>query len=264
MNLEKLTKGAIKIAEEVGQFIRTEASNFDRKDAEIKGTNDMVSYVDKTSEEMLVDKLTKLLPGSGILAEEGTEIDADIRWVIDPLDGTTNFIHGVPTYAISIGLLQENEITSGLVYEINHNEMFYAWKDNGAFLNKKPISVSSTKTLADSLISTGFPVQNFSMIDPYLKLVEKLIRNSHGLRRVGSAATDLAYVACGRYDAFFEYNLNPWDVAAGIILIQEAGGQVSDFKGQNDYLFGRQILGAGGLYPEILSLIDEMWFSEDN
>ncbi len=264
MNLEQLTKGAIKIAEEVGEFIRTEARNFNQNDAEIKGTNDLVSYVDKKSEEMLVDKLTKLLPGSGILAEEGTEIDADIRWVIDPLDGTTNFIHGVPTYAISIGLLEEDQITAGLVYEINHKEMFYAWQNGGSFLNQKPIKVSATTSLTDSLVSTGFPVQNFSMIDPYLKLVEKLIRNSHGLRRVGSAATDLAYVACGRYDAFFEYNLKPWDVAAGIILIKEAGGKVSDFRGQNDYLFGKQILGAGGLYPEILNLIGEMWFSEDN
>lgn len=260
MNLEKITNGAVKIASEVSRFIQKESEGFTLKDAEIKGTNDLVSYVDKTSELMLVDKLKKLLPGAGVLAEEGYEEHSDLKWIIDPLDGTTNFVHGVPTYAISIGLADHDEVIAGVVFEINHSEAFYAWKDGGAFLNKRPIKVSRTASLQDSLISTGFPVQNFSMIKEYLALVEHLIRNSHGLRRVGSAATDLAYVACGRYDAFFEYNLKPWDVAAGAVLIQEAGGTVTDFSGKDDYIYGKQILGAGGLYGELLRLIQERWY----
>jgi myo-inositol-1(or 4)-monophosphatase len=260
MNLEKITIGAVEVADEVAGFIRKEAQGFTLADAEIKGTNDLVSYVDKTSEKMLVERLKRVLPEAGILAEEGHEEDAELQWVIDPLDGTTNFVHGVPTYAISIGLADKGTVIAGVVYEVNHSEAFYAWREGGAFLNKKRIHVSETAELNDSLISTGFPVQNFSMIKEYLELVEHLIRNSHGLRRVGSAATDLAYVACGRYDAFFEYNLKPWDVAAGAILIQEAGGKVTDFKGENDYIYGKQILGAGGLYPELLRLIQERWY----
>lgn len=260
MNKESITKKAVEIAHEVGRFIREESEKFNPEDTEIKGTNDLVSYVDKTAEGMLVDRLQKLLPSAGILAEEGTRKEAEQEWIIDPLDGTTNFIHGVPTFAISIGLVENNKVISGIVYEVNRDEAFYAWSDGGAYLNGTRIYVSKTARIKDSLISTGFPVQNFDKIKDYLTLVEQLIRNSHGIRRVGSAATDLAYVACGRYDAFFEYNLNPWDVAGGALLIQEAGGTVTDYKGGNDFLFGREILGGGPIHTELLETVNKIWY----
>lgn len=262
MNLEKITREVVNICLEVSEFIRKEAENFNLEDAEIKGTNDLVSYVDKTAENLLVEKLERILPEAGILAEEGTRKEASLQWIIDPLDGTTNFIHGVPTYAISIGLVEEDQrILSGVVHEINRDEAFYAWEKGGAYLNNQKLNISKTKKIKDSLISTGFPVQNFEKIENYLALVEQLIRNSHGIRRVGSAATDLAYVACGRYDAFFESNLNPWDVAGGAILINEAGGRVTDYQGGTDFLFGRQILAGGHVHQELLEMVKNVWYS---
>lgn len=260
MNLEKLTHEVVRITGEVGKFIRKESENFSKEDAEIKGKNDLVSYVDKTAEKMLVERLHDLLPEAGILAEEGTRKEAVIEWVIDPLDGTTNFIHGVPVYAISVGLVEQGKTLLGNVLEIMREESFFAWNEGGAYLNGAPIKVSQTRKISDSLISTGFPVQNFDKIDDYLKLVEKLIRNSHGIRRVGSAATDLAYVACGRYDAFFESSLKPWDVAGGAILIKEAGGTVTDYKGGDNYIYGKEILGGGAVHAELLSMVNEIWY----
>lgn len=259
MNTGDTVKEVVEIVRNVAQFIQKESEGFTLEDAEQKGKNDLVSYVDKTAEKMLVEKLVALLPKSGVLAEEGTHVKAPVMWIIDPLDGTTNFVHGVPTYAISVALKEDDEVILGVVYEINRGEAFYAWKDGGAYLNGQKIHVSTSDRVKDCLVATGFPVQNFDRIGSYLKLVENLIRNSHGLRRVGSAATDLAYVACGRYDAFFEYNLSPWDVAAGSLLVKEAGGTVTDYKGSEDFIFGRQILAAGGIHPYMLKTIQEYW-----
>jgi myo-inositol-1(or 4)-monophosphatase len=245
----------------VGHFILKERLSFNQERVEIKGRNDLVSYVDKTAEEMLVEGLKIVLPNAGFITEEATiqQRRGEYTWIIDPLDGTTNFVHGIPIFSISIGLLHQEELVGGLIYEINRDEIFWAVLNEGAWLNDQRICIASPSFLKESLISTGFPVQNFDFLDAYLKVISKIVQNSHGIRRGGSAATDLAYVACGRYDAFFEYNLNPWDVAAGILLVKEAGGLVTDFVGKDNALFGRQILAAGKIHQELLDLIRLHW-----
>jgi myo-inositol-1(or 4)-monophosphatase len=249
------------IVRKVGAFIQLERTRFSKEDIEIKGKNDLVSYVDKQAEQMLVSELSMILPDAGFITEEQTveNIQKEYTWIIDPLDGTTNFIHGVAPYAISVGLRKGTEIIMGHVYELNRDEMFSAVKGAGAFLNNTKIKVSSVNQIESSLFSTGFPIHNFSGIDAYLEILNQLMKNCHGLRRMGSAATDLAYVACGRFEGFFEYNLSPWDVAAGILLVQEAGGTVTDFRGTDDYLFGRELIAAGPTHSALLSLIKNYW-----
>lgn len=259
--IEKVVAEAKSVILNVGAFIANERVAFDQSRVETKGRNDMVSYVDKTAEQMLVSGLKEILPDSGFLTEEET-IKQELKpytWIIDPLDGTTNFVHNLPIYAISIGLLLEEELVAGMVYEINRKEFFSAIKGKGAWLNGNKIEVSHAQTMLESLVATGFPVKEFQYLDAYLSVLREIVQNSHGIRRGGSAAVDLAYVACGRYDAFFEYNLNSWDVAAGILIVQEAGGVVTDFSGGKDMLFGKQILAAGKNHTELLDLIRKHW-----
>jgi myo-inositol-1(or 4)-monophosphatase len=237
-----------------------ERKRFDVSKVETKGLHDLVSYVDKTSEMRIIAGLQKLLPESGFIAEEGTsqKVGEHFNWVIDPLDGTTNYIQGVPVYAVSIGLLENDEMVMGVVYEVGRDECFYAWKDGGAFLNGKAIHVSTRNDINDALLATGFPYNDFSKLEGYLEFLKWTMTNARGVRRLGSAATDLAYVACGRFDAFWEYDLKPWDVAAGSLIVKEAGGKVSDYSGGNDYLFGKEIVATNGLLDElILSKIEE-------
>ena len=228
----------------------------------------MVSYVDKTAEQKIVDGLSKLLPEAGFITEENTSSKkgSTFNWIIDPLDGTTNFIHGVPCFSISIALMrekassqssqEEKELIVGVIYEINLDECFYAFENGGAFLNGNKISVSSVVKLKDSLLATGFPYSNYTRMKEYLEVFEYLMHHSHGLRRLGSAAVDLAYVACGRFEGFYEYGLNSWDVAAGAFIVKEAGGKVSDFSGGNDFVFGREIVACNSTtYDELLGVI---------
>lgn len=228
----------------VGNYIREERRGFRRSQAEHKALNDLVSYVDKTAEERLLEGCLKIIPGSSFIAEEhGTERhDSEFTWIIDPLDGTTNFIHGIPHYCISLALQRDGETIMGWVYEISADEMFHAVKGIGASLNDQPIRVSETAELRTSLIATGFPVNKFHRLDGYLQLLEQFIRQSHGVRRLGTAALDLCYVACGRVEGYYEYGLSPWDVAAGALIVQEAGGMVSDFGGKENYVFGQEIV----------------------
>ncbi|MGB3181354.1 MAG: inositol monophosphatase family protein [Cyclobacteriaceae bacterium] len=251
----------IAVAKEAGAFIRKEREHFDRDDVEHKGFNDLVSYVDKTAEKMIVDGLRDLLPEAGFIAEEGTgsKNAEGLNWIIDPLDGTTNFVHGVPAYAVSIALHDGNELTLGVVYEVSGDECFSAVKGGGTWLNGKQVSVSKATELSASLIATGFPYAEFDHMPQYMDVLTTFMRSTHGLRRIGSAATDLAYTACGRFEGFFEYGLKPWDVAAGILLVQEAGGTVSDFGGKNDYLFGGEIVAGSGLHAEVLSVVMSHW-----
>jgi myo-inositol-1(or 4)-monophosphatase len=217
----------------------------------------------------LVTGLREILPAAGFLTEEGTteglvlpENPQHLRWIIDPLDGTTNFIHQLPIFAISIALMQENEVLVGVVHEVNRDECFYAWLSGGAYCNGAPIAVSPARTLGESLLATGFPYYNFDRIQAYLAILNELMRHTHGLRRMGSAAVDLAYVACGRFEGYFEYNLKPWDVAAGVLIVQEAGGKVGDFKGGRDYVFGRQLVAANAVYDELLAVIQQHWIHD--
>ena len=243
MNLEKLTSQVCKLANETGNFINNEVNRLRSSDIETKSANNFVTYVDKQSEERLVEGLSLILPGSGFIAEENPLLQAkELTWIIDPLDGTTNFIHGVPVYCISIALMDGSELIIGVIYEINQKECFYSWKGGDSYLNGREIEVSKTALIADSLFATGFPYYDYSRLDSYLNFFRYMMQFSHGIRRLGSAAADLAYVACGRFDGFYEYGLSPWDVSAGALIVQNAGGRVSDFKGGKDYIFGKEII----------------------
>jgi len=260
MNYEYICKNVISAAREAGMFIQSEAQKFSSDKVETKGLHDFVSYVDKKAEKILIEALKDILPDSGFIAEEGTleHHGERLTWVIDPLDGTTNFIHGLPTYAISIALMDGNEIVLGVVYELNTKECFSAWKDSPAFLDGKPIKVSNAGMIKDSLIATGFPYYDFDLMPAYLKSLEYFLKNSHGARRIGSASVDLAYVACGRFEGFYEYSLQPWDVAAGAFILQQAGGRVSDFSGGNNYIFGKEIVATNSLiFEEFLGIIQK-------
>ncbi len=257
MNLNQLLEQTIAIVKEAGGFIRRERENFSRDKVEVKGKNDLVSYVDKTAEEMLVTGLRKILPASGFITEENTANNkGEYNWIIDPLDGTTNFIHGIPCYAVSVGLEHNGEVIVGVVYEVSRDECFSAHQHSPAYLNGKEIKVSACAALNDALVITGLPVNDYSRMKAYMELIEYCIRNTHGIRRLGSAATDLCYVACGRADVFFEYNLKPWDVAGGLLIAKQAGALVCDFSGGSDFLFGKEICTAPpALMPEFLNLI---------
>ncbi len=258
MNYKNICREIESAAGEAGAFIRKESEGFDINRAERKGLNDFVSYVDKGSEQLLVERLSVILPEAGFITEEGTSSKAGVKycWVIDPLDGTTNFLHGFYPYAVSIGLMEYNEVVAGVVHEIGKDETFTAWKEGGAWLNGSPIHVSGVARLADSLIATGLPYSDFKRLDPYMDSLTHFCRHAQGIRRLGSAATDLAYVACGRFEAFYEYGLHPWDIAAGIILVREAGGMVSDFSGNGNNLQGDEIVAsAGQVYSEFLENI---------
>ena len=260
----------IAVAREAGAFLLTERQRFNRNAVEYKGLNDLVSYVDKECEKLLVPKLRALLPDAGFITEEGTTEQADrtdpqgLNWIIDPLDGTTNFIHGLPIFAVSIGLAQGGRPIAGVIYDPNRDECFSAVEGQGAWLSthngpEQPLRVSTAQRLADGLIATGFPYYNFKQMATYLNILEQLMQRSHGLRRMGSAAIDLAYVAAGRFEAFYEYNLKSWDMAAGICLVREAGGIVTDFDGGDTMLFGGDVIAGCAMQPELLSLIGEVW-----
>lgn len=263
MNLEKLTHEVISIAKEVRDFIATESSIFDKNNIEHKGLNDLVSYVDKESEKKIVAKLKQVLPEAGMMAEEGigNDLGKEYCWVIDPLDGTTNFTHGVPVYAISIALVKDKEILIGVVLEVNRNECFYAWKDGGAYCNGEKINVSSVNKLSESLLATGFPYYDFELLPKYLDILKSFMKGTHGLRRLGAAAVDLCYVACGRFEGFFEYNLKPWDIMAGILIVREAGGIVTDFKGKEPDYSGAETVAACAIHTEMQEAINNIWSS---
>jgi myo-inositol-1(or 4)-monophosphatase len=264
--LEDLCKDVTLITAETGKFILNERKNFKSSSIEKKGHNDLVSYVDKTAEKMIVEGLLKILPEAGFITEEKTsEVKgAEYNWIIDPLDGTTNFIHGLPCFCISIALMKDKEIILGVVHELNFDECFYGFKDGGAFLNGRKISVSDTKSLSESLMATGFPYHNYDRMKPYMEIFDYCMHNTHGLRRLGSAAADLAYVACGRFEGFYEYGLNSWDVAGGALIVKEAGGVVTDFKGGTDFIFGAEIIATNAFIAEEFSEIVKNKFSNSH
>lgn len=256
--LDKLCDDARVVVARAVEFIRNERRTFLSKAVEYKGFNDLVSYVDKTSERMIVDGLLPLIEDAGFITEEST-MNTGLKewsWVIDPLDGTTNFVHGLPCFCVSVGLLHAGKPVMGIVHECNMGECFYGWSGGGVWMNGEQVSVSSVNELGRSLIATGFPYTDYSLMQPYMEVFDHCMRNTRGLRRLGSAAVDLAYVACGRFDCFYEYSLNPWDVTAGAFLVMEAGGRVCDFKGGDNFLFGKEIIAsAPGIHDEFLSVV---------
>ncbi len=244
MDLKYICNKAITIIKSTGNYISSEMQNFDNNKVEAKGAHDFVSFVDKTAEKQLVEGLSELLPEAGFITEESTvkQEDKSLQWIIDPLDGTTNFIHGLMPHAISVSLTENSEVVLGIIYEITRKEVFYSWKGAKAYLNDKEIRVTEVSQVQDSLIATGFPYYDYDRLSQFMQTLEFFMQNSHGLRRLGSAATDLAYVACGRFDAFYEYGLSPWDVAAGAFIVEQAGGKVCDFSGNDNYIFGKEII----------------------
>ena len=249
-----LTLATCDIARAVGRFMARERKTFNDSKVENKGLHDLVSYVDKESEKQIIEQLSVLLPESGFIAEEGTNTKRGERfnWVIDPLDGTTNFVQGVPVYAVSIALLDGEELVLGVVFEVGRSECFYAWKGGGAYLNGEPIGVSSRDNISDALLATGFPYSNFEQLNEYIAVLKWAMVAARGMRRMGSAAVDLSYVACGRFDAFWEYDLKSWDVAAGALILMEAGGMVTNFSGGKDYLFEKEIVASNTLLHPVL------------
>lgn len=229
---------------------------------EYKGDVDLVTVADRSSEKLIVERLQALWPEHGIVGEEGTrtESDAEYHWYVDPLDGTTNFAHGYPVFCISIALArQDGQLEAGVLYDPTRDEMFAAERGGGAVLNGKPIHVSRTGSLAESILGTGFPSFKRHK-NPNIHFYHQLTLRSHGVRRAGSAALDLANVACGRYDGYWEFNLNPWDTAAGVLLVQEAGGKVTRFDGTPFRLDSREVLASNGLiHQELLTNFTEMF-----
>jgi len=259
MDYKKLCFQVQELACEVGAFIREERKNVSADNIEIKSVASLVTYVDKTAEKRIVSKLKELLPDSGFVAEEGTAESNNEKytWFVDPLDGTTNYLFGVAPHSVSIGLAEDGKMVLGVVYEIGADELFYAWKGSPAYLNGKEIQVSKHSKSEETLIATGFPYYDFDRIDNYIDALKYLMKNTLGLRRFGSAAVDLSYVACGRFDAFFEHALHAWDVAAGVFILQQAGGLTTDFNGGNNWLFGGELISASeSFFPEFYRIVN--------
>ena len=239
---------AVKAARRAGNVINRGARDLDLLKVSSKGPKDFVSEIDHAAEAAIVETLLGAYPTRAILAEEGTakgeNAQAEYVWIIDPLDGTTNFLHGFPQYCVSIALEHRGIVTQGVIYDPVRNDLFTATHRGGAFLNDRRIRVSKRHHLRDCLIGTGFPFRDGSFLDTYLAMMKEMITHTAGLRRPGAAALDLAYVAAGCYDGFFEVGLNPWDVAAGSLLVLEAGGLIGDLSGEGDYLRGGQVIAA--------------------
>lgn len=248
---------AVKAARRAGAIINRASNNLDGLTIQIKQENDFVSEVDRQAEQAIIDTLLLAYPRHAILAEEsGVSGESDYQWVIDPLDGTTNFLHGFPQYAVSIALLHKGQLDQAVIFDPTRNELFTASKGGGAFLNDRRIRVSRRDKLRDALIGTGFPFRDFTHLDAYVAMFRDLVQQTSGLRRPGSAALDLAWVASGRSDGFFEIGLNTWDIAAGCLLIKEAGGLVSDFSGEDGYLRSGHIVAANPkLFAQLLQSI---------
>ncbi len=236
---------AFRAAMLAGDIILENLGRISKDDIDTKQASDFVTYVDRESERIILSTIQKEFPLHHFLAEESVKeaTTGEYRWIIDPLDGTTNFIHGYPVFSVSIALEFRGEIILGLVFDPLRNEVFTAEKGTGAFLNGRPVSVSAVSELRHGLIATGFPFRKKEMIDEYLRLFKNIFHRVSDIRRAGSAALDLAHLACGRCDGFFEIGLSPWDIAAGSILIKEAGGIITDFGGGADYLLTGNIVG---------------------
>ena len=259
-SLHPMLNIAIKAARSAGALINRASQNLDLLQIDSKGPNDYVSEVDRAAEAVIIETLLTAFPSHGILAEEsgrehGTK-NSEFTWIIDPLDGTTNFLHGFPVYCVSIGLAHRGVVQQAVVYDPTRNDLFFASRGRGAFLNDKRLRVSKRTRLADSLIGTGFPFRRGDNFHRYVQMFESVMQHCAGIRRPGAAALDLCYVAAGWYDGFFETGLNPWDVAAGSLIITEAGGLIGNFTGEADFLYQREVVaGSPKIYGQLVSLL---------
>jgi len=251
---------AVKAARRAGGIINRAALNLDLLHVSRKAHNDFVSEVDNTAEDAIINVLLEAYPNHSILAEEsgarGDPSKSEYQWIIDPLDGTTNFLHGFPQYAVSIALKHRGVLTQAVVYDPSGNELFTASRGRGAYLNDRRLRVSNRNQLSDCLIGTGFPFRKFSHMDAYIAMFKDIMPKVAGIRRPGSAALDLVYVAAGRYDGFWELGLSSWDVAAGCLLITEAGGLVGDLEGNDTYMqSGHIVAGNPKIFGQLLQVI---------
>jgi myo-inositol-1(or 4)-monophosphatase len=258
--LHPMLNTAIKAARSAGSIINRASMDLDLIKVNTKSPNDFVTEVDHKAEAIIIETLLGAYPGHGILAEESGRAhgakDSDYVWIIDPLDGTTNFIHGFPVYAVSIALAFRGQVQQAVVYDPTRNDLFYASKGRGAFLNDKRLRVSKRIRLADCLIGTGFPFRKGDNFKRYLQMFESVMQSCAGMRRPGAAALDLCYVAAGYTDGFFETGLSPWDVAAGSLLVTEAGGLIGNFTGESDYLYQREVVaGSPKIYGQLVTLL---------
>ena len=266
---------AVKAARRAAAIINRASLDLERVKVSRKSHNDFVTEVDKAAEEAIIDVLLTAYPDHRILAEEGgrsaakhgsrkgastaAEPDAEHLWIIDPLDGTTNFIHGFPQYCVSIALAQRGVVTQGVVYDPVRNDLFTATKGRGVFLNDRRLRVSKRYRMNEALLGTGFPFKSLETLDAYLKMFRTMTEQSAGIRRAGAAALDLAYVAAGRFDGFFEIGLSPWDIAAGGLMVTEAGGLIGDFQGDAEYLYTGDVLaGTPKIFAQLVAALGSM------
>lgn len=260
--LHTLCSEVVEISRKVGRFLHAERKLFKSSDIEHKGSNDLVSYVDKAAEEQFVNALKTLLPEAGFVAEEGTgELsDSGVNWVIDPLDGTTNYIHNIPFYCTSVALVENKKPLLGVIYDPTHDEMFSAVQSQKSLLNGQTIGVSKVDDFRNMLMVTGFPYNSRGLLQANLNVIGALTEKSRGIRRLGSAALDMCYVACGRFDGFYEYGLSAWDVAAGTCIVQQAGGVVNDFAESGNPLFSASIIaGSPVAYNSLLAEVQHQF-----
>jgi myo-inositol-1(or 4)-monophosphatase len=258
--LHPMLNVAVKAARAAGSIINRAALDVERLQVTNKGVNDFVTEVDQAAERAIIEILLTAYPGHAILAEEsGRQHGAkhsEYLWIIDPLDGTTNFIHGLPVYAVSIALAFRGKVEQAVVYDPSRNDLFFASKGRGAFVNDRRLRVSKRIRLAEALIGTGFPFRKGDNLKRYMKMMEEVMSKCAGLRRPGAAALDLCYVAAGWYDGFFETGLSPWDVAAGSLMISEAGGLVGNFTGESDYLYQREVVaGCPKVFGQLVQIL---------
>ncbi|MGH8716124.1 MAG: inositol monophosphatase family protein [Burkholderiales bacterium] len=248
---------AVKAARRAGSIINRASLNLDVLTVKHKTFNDLVSEVDSAAEQAIIEVLKYAYPEHAILAEEsGPQGDSEYLWIIDPLDGTTNFLHGFPQYAVSIALSHKQTLTHAVVYDPGRNELFTATRGRGAYLNDRRLRVSKRIRLTDALIGTGFPFRELKHLDAYLDMFRDIVKNTAGVRRAGAASLDLAYVAAGRLDGFWEMGLGPWDIAAGNLLIQEAGGLIGDFEGDDGYLeSGNVVSGNPKIFAQLIKIL---------
>ncbi|MGC4060054.1 MAG: inositol monophosphatase family protein [Aquabacterium sp.] len=251
---------AIKAARAAGAIINRASLDIERLTVTAKSQNDFVTEVDKAAEDAIIATILEAYPGHGILAEESGRTygakDSDFVWIIDPLDGTTNFIHGFPFYAVSIALAFRDQVQQAVVYDPTRNDLFYASRGKGAYLNDRRLRVSKRTRMSEALIGTGFPFRKGDNFQRYMKMFEEVMVQCAGVRRPGAAALDLCYLAAGFYDGFFETGLSPWDVAAGSLMITEAGGLVGNFTGEPDFLYQRELLaGTPRIYGQLVKTL---------
>ncbi len=258
--LHPMLNVAVKAARTAGTIINRASLDLDILKVTTKSANDFVTEVDQRAEESIIETLLTAYPGHGILAEESGRVHgakhSEYVWIIDPLDGTTNFIHGLPFYAVSIALAYRDQIQQAVVYDPTRNDLFYASKGRGAFMNDKRLRVSKRTRLSDSLVGTGFPFRKGDNFQRYVKMFSEVMQACAGVRRPGAAALDLCYVAAGYYDAFFETGLNPWDIAAASLIITEAGGLIGNFTGESDFMYQREVVaGNPKIYGQMVNIL---------